>query len=247
MKYLLIPAIILLLLGIYLNRTYAYFYDFQGDHFIGNPAYPQKHLFETGEKFETKKLAILGDSLMAGTGSTRIENSMPYLIGQNMAKGQNIELYNFAQPGVGVDDVLNRQIPEATLSKPDYIILMIGTNDVHNRMSEEEFNHKFSLVLDELRSQTEASITVVNIPYIGSYEILFRPWDCVLISRLEAFNKIIATDVSGRMNIELVDLYTNSLSDFKESSDLYASDQFHPSDKGYNLWAKFISQNMNSQ
>jgi lysophospholipase L1-like esterase len=246
-KYLLIPAIIFLLLGIYLNRSYAYFYDFQGQHFIGNPAYPQRILLDSDERFETKKLTILGDSLMAGTGSTRIENSLAYLIGQNMAKGQKIELYNFAQPGVGVDDILNRQIPEATLSKPDYIILMIGTNDVHNRMSEDEFNNKFSLILDELRSQTEASITVVNIPYIGSNKILFRPWDNVLISKLEAFNKIIAADVSGKMNIELVDLYTNSLSDFKESSDLYAPDQFHPSDKGYNLWAEFISRNVNLQ
>ncbi len=244
MKYLLIPAIILLFIGIYLNRSYAYFYDYQGQHFIGNPKYQQKHLFETDKKFETKKLIVLGDSLMTGTGSTQVENSMAYLIAQGLAEGQNIELYNFAQPGVGVDDVLNRQIPEAILSKADFIILMIGTNDVHNKMSEEEFNNKFSLVLSQLRSETGANITVVNIPYIGSDKILFRPWDSVLISKLEAFNKVIAAHVSGKMNIELVDLYTNSLSDFKESSDLYATDQFHPSDKGYQLWAKYISQNI---
>jgi lysophospholipase L1-like esterase len=55
---------------------------------------------------------------------------------------------------------------------------------------------------------------------------------------------MIKEHASGKDNTILIDLYTNFSSDFVESSDLYAADQFHPSDKGYQMWAKYISQNI---
>lgn len=244
MKYFVIALLIALPL-IYLNRTYAYFYDYQGDHFIGNPTYSQTHLFNTDEKFDTKKLVILGDSLMAGTGSTQEENSMAYLIAQDLATRQNVELQNLAHPGVGINDVLDRQLPEVIKIRPDYIVLMIGTNDVHNRMGLEEFNNKVHLLIGRLLSETPAKITVVNIPYLGSERILFRPWNSLLESRIQEFNNVLSAHVSIKKNIKLVDIYSKFKNYFVESSDLYAGDEFHPSDKGYGLWANYLNENLN--
>ncbi len=241
MKYFLISAVLIL---VYLNRSYAYFYDFQGDHFIGNPSYSPTHLIQFDAKAEIKKLVVLGDSLMAGTGSTHEENSMAYLAAKNLSEGQNIEMHNFSHPGVGVDDVLIRQIPEVVKINPDYIILMIGTNDVHAKMATSEFADYYTKILGELENNTNAKITVVNIPYIGSHKILMPPWNKILNWRIGVFNKIIASSAHAH-NLNVVDLHKEFIREFSYDSDLYADDKFHPSDKGYALWAKYLNENIN--
>lgn len=241
MKYFLIAALIV---GIYLNRSYAYFYNYQGSHFIANPSYPSSHIFQKSDKFETKKLAILGDSLMSGTGSTKEENSLAYLISSNLADDQNIQMYNFSHPGVGIKDVYERQLPEALEIKPNYVIMMIGTNDVHNRMDLGDFNDTYRETINKLLNETDAKVTVINIPYIGSDKILAKPWEFVLNSQIKGFNKVIAADVSGKKEIRLVDLHSKFKEQFRESSDLYADDEFHPSDKGYAVWAEYINSQL---
>lgn len=241
MKYFAIAAVIFLL---YLNRSYAFFYDFQGDNFIGNPSYPSTHLIQTDEKAETKKLVILGDSLMAGTGSSHEENGMAYLIAKNLTQGQNIELHNFSHPGVGVDDVLVRQIPEVIEINPDYIVLMIGTNDVHNKMATSEFADYYLKILYELKNNTKAKISVINIPYIGSNKILLPPWSHVLNWRINLFNKIIKSHAT-EFGLYVINLKDEFMNKFLRPSDLYAGDEFHPSDKGYALWAEYINTKIN--
>ncbi len=223
----------------YLNRTYAYFYDFQGSHFIGNPSYSSPKLFQTSPQFQTKKLVILGDSLMAGTGSTDEKNSLAILIAQDLAKQENIELINLASPGVGIEDVFNRQLPMTFKEKPDYIILMIGINDMHNKKSEFFFRTYYGMIIHDLKNQTDAKITLINIPYLGSDKILLPPWNFIMDLQIRKFNEVISS-VGSDSNLPVMDLYSQFKSQFKKSSDLYASDQFHPSDKGYKLWGDYI-------
>lgn len=237
MKYFLVATLII---GIYLNRTYAYFYNYQGSHFIINPAYPETHLFQKADKFETKKLAVLGDSLMSGTGSTKEENSLAYLIASNLAQEQNIQMHNFSHPGVGIKDVYGRQVPEVLKLQPHYVIMMIGTNDIHNKMTLGDFDDIYRETIQKLLNETDAEVIVINIPYIGSDRILFKPWDYILDSRIKEFNKVISADLSGKQKTKLINLYAQFSDRFRKASDLYSVDQFHPSDLGYALWAEYI-------
>lgn len=242
MKYLFILAIVFILGLFYINRTYAYFYDFQGDHFIVNPFYPQT--LELGDKGESLKLVMLGDSLMAGTGSTSIENSLAYLIADSFAQDSKVTLLNYASPGVGVKNVLEHQLPKTFDQQPNYIVLMIGTNDVHNKMSANQFADYYNKILKDLTEKTKAKITVVNIPYIGSDKILFAPWNSIADLRIQEFNKIIEDEAQGKQ-IPVVDLYSEFRQQFKAASELYSEDQFHPSDRGYALWADYLNANLN--
>jgi lysophospholipase L1-like esterase len=237
--------IFLLLAGaaLYLNRSYAYFYNFQRDHFMTNPLYPPQTELKKPDSGKHIKLAVLGDSLMAGTGTTSQEKSLAFLIAQNLAQNSNVTLINLAVPGVGVEDVLDRQVPQAIEENPDYIILMIGTNDVHNKLPEPVFKNYYSQILDQLTS-TNAKISIINIPYIGSTNILYPPWDSIANSQIKKFNGDI-NDIAASKQLKVIDLYSQFESQFKDSSDLYSKDQFHPSDKGYALWANFVYENLN--
>lgn len=242
MRYLFITVTILLIGLFYLNRSYAYFYDFQGDHFIVNPFYSQS--LELGNKGEAIKLVVLGDSLMAGTGSSKPENSLGYLIASDLAKNNKVTLLNYAAPGVGVVNVLEHQVLKTLDQQPNYVVLMIGTNDVHNKMSAGQFADYYREILEELTTHSKAKITIVNIPYIGSDKILLFPWDRVANLRIREFNEIIENKAS-QYQIPVVNLYEEFRHEFRSSSDLYSEDQFHPSDKGYALWADYINANLN--
>lgn len=243
MRYLL-PALLIIGVFLYLNRSYAYFYNFQGAHFIANPGYESLHTFNAGKSKEIKKLVILGDSLMAGTGSSSQDKSLAFMLANNLAKKENIELINLAYPGVGVEDALRRQVPLAIKAKPDYIILMIGTNDVHNRMFPSVFEDNYRQVLNLLNQIPNAKITIINIPYIGSDKILLPPWDNVLNLQIKNFNLKIK-ELASQKNLKVIDIYERFKNEFNKSSTLYSDDQFHPSDKGYVLWADYINENLN--
>ncbi len=85
----------------------------------------------------------------------------------------------------------------------------------------------YSKMLDELNNKTRAEITVINIPYIGSEQILLPPWNTLLDWRMQQFNKIIQ-EVAKKRSIKVIDLYTATKNQFIKSSDLYSVDQFHP-------------------
>lgn len=243
MKYLLIFILILIPL-IYLNRSYAYFYDYQKEHFISNPNYPSPHYFNKDWGPEVKKMVVMGDSLMAGVGSSTEEGSMGYVIAKSQSQNENIALINLAFPGVGVEDVLDRQVKKAIEEKPDYVVLMIGINDIQNKKGENLFRNYYSQILQKLTTQTNAKITPVNIPYIGSDKILYPPWNTIFDLQIKKFNKIIL-ELALQNNLKVVELYPHFKKDFTKSSDFYSLDQFHPSDNGYKLWGEYIYANLN--
>lgn len=242
MRYLFL-IIILIASFFYLDRTYAHFYNFQKNHFIKNPLYPPKQELNPNDKSENKTLVILGDSLMAGTGSSNNIHSLGYLIGQNLSQGKKLTLVNLASPGVGVEDVLKNQLPKALEEKPDYLVIFIGINDIHNKKSTTFFQDSYEKILS-LADNQNTKTTIINIPYLGSNSILLPPWNTILTFRTEQFNKII-NKITEEKNFPVIDIYGHFKNDFINSSDLYSEDQFHPSDKGYALWAEFISANIN--
>lgn len=228
--------VILILIVVYLISSYAYPYEYQRNNFLPDPLYPKRQILNVDS---SKKLVILGDSLMVGVGSSDQTKALGYQVGTSVAG----KLVNLASPGSEVEDVLTDQLPEAIAEKPDFVLIMVGVNDVHNLKSSSGFADNYAKIVSALSSETSAKITLVNIPYLGSDKIVFPPWNFLLDLRTRQFNDIILKLSQGK--IKVVDLYGESKNKFQVSSDLYSKDQFHPSDKGYASWAGFIDANLN--
>lgn len=243
MRYLLIILVVLSTI-LYLNRAYAYFYDYQGDHFILNPMYPSVAEFKNQKDSEPIKIVTLGDSLMTGTGSTSQDKSLAFLIAKKLSSEKSVTLVNLSRPGVGVEDVLERQVPEAIIEKPQLIVLMIGINDVHNKVPENVFKKDYQAILDQLSVNTIAKISIVNIPLLGSSKILYFPWQIINKMETQKFNTII-DELAYSKSLKVIALNPIFNEQFKKSSELYSIDEFHPSDKGYALWADYINENLN--
>jgi lysophospholipase L1-like esterase len=227
---------------IYLNRSYAYFYDYLGSHVQDRPAITSLKTFEDQE-INRYTFVALGDSLTAGVGTKDIRDTYFYSFTHALRQSEGfIESYNLAYPGHTSNDVLKNQLPKALEKNPDFVTILIGINDIHNLVPQQKFKDNVLNIISQLKAKTHAKITVISIPYLGSNKILFPPYNFLLDAKTRQFNDILA-GISRSENLQYLDLYSKTKENFIKSSDLYSSDQFHPSAKGYQLWGQLIHEN----
>lgn len=229
--------IILIVIGIYLNRSYSYFYTFLGQKQLLPPAHQTETLIGNNLNNSISIIYVaLGDSLTEGVGVSDYKKSYPYLIAQKFTVKAHVKLINLAQAGAESLNVLSYQAPQILSLKPNIITLLIGANDIHNLKSEQEFEKNYLQIADILK-KSKAQVYVLSIPYLGSEKIVFFPYNFILDFRIKQFNNIIRK-VSTEYNFEFIDLYSIS-----KTNQFYSSDQFHPAEEGYKKWSTIFNVN----
>ncbi len=205
--------------------------------------YPTSRVvLENSQGKGTVTYVVLGDSLSSGVGAQTVEKTYPYLVAKQLAVDyQQVELVNLAVPGAVSEDVLNDQLKPALEKNPDYISLLIGINDIHNRVPLADFRQTYQTILESLESKTQAKIVVVNLPYLGSKTAMRFPFNVILATRTREFNRAIRSLVDQHNpRFVLVDLYSVT-EEARNHQDYYAKDNFHPSGEGYLFWSKTIN------
>lgn len=228
--------VILLIIGIYLNRSYAYFYNFLGSNRLSSPVSETEITIGNQSKNGTIKYVALGDSLTAGVGVSDIKMSYPYLIAQKFSLDENVTIINLSNAGDTSKNVLENQLPKVSSEKPNIITLLIGVNDIHNLVPLSEFENNYTQILSNLKN-SKAKIFVFSIPYLGSNKIVYFPYNFILDFRTKQFNSVIKK-ISTNLKIEYIDLYS-----LNKAKNFYSSDQFHPGEEGYKEWAKSFNAN----
>lgn len=223
-------------MGIYLNRSYAYFYNFLGQNHLTAPIHKTSIMIDNHSGSQTIKYVALGDSLTEGVGVSDIKSSYPYLIAQKLSSKNNVELTNLAHVGDTSSDALASQLPKALSLKPDLTTILIGVNDIHNLKSLKEFEANYTQIVSNLR-KSGAKIYVLSIPYLGSDKIVYFPYNFILDFQTKQFNNVIKK-VSTDYKVEYIDLYS-----LNKSANFYSSDQFHPGEAGYKEWLKAVNVN----
>jgi acyl-CoA thioesterase I len=233
---------------IYLNRTYANFYHNIGAHNYFNPSYVKKSLISPQNINQKIKYVALGDSLTSGIGVDSNEQTWLYLFSKNIAESKKAEvtLINLGQPSITSDQLIERFLSQAISEEPDLITIFIGINDIHNRVSPEQFEKNLDFILEKLQKETKAEIILLNLPYLGDKYSALPPYNFLLDIRTRQFNNSLKT-ISKRHSVILIDLYSKTSNQFKTDSSFYASDKFHPSKKGYLLLSQIIYANYSSK
>ncbi|KKR79642.1 MAG: hypothetical protein UU73_C0003G0308 [Candidatus Daviesbacteria bacterium GW2011_GWA1_41_61] len=231
----------------YLNFSYARIYNFIKEHKLPNPTLQQRYtlkndqnIFSGASDKDQQKYMALGDSLTSGVGSQSYEKTFPYILAQKLASGKkDMLLINLGQPGADIAEVLKFQVPEAIRENPDYLSLLIGTNDVHNFTSRDSFRNSYKVIISNLSQQTKAKIILINIPYLGTKDLIWPPHNLWLNFRIRQFNEDIA-QIAQEGNLHLEDLYTQTKK-LSSQPGFYSADLFHPSAEGYILWGQIIN------
>lgn len=171
----------------------------------------------------------LGDSAAQGLGASSTGNSYVGLIASQLAEttGKKVRTINLSKNGATVSDVLAQQIPQLEkLSgnrSPDLVTLDVGGNDVvHRTQGSDRFRNDYEAVLQAL---PPGKAVVADVPYFGG--------------RIRADERVRqANGIIGRLapqyDVPVARLYDTLKP--RQSPWIYASDFFHPNDRGYKLW-----------
>jgi lysophospholipase L1-like esterase len=186
---------------------------------------------------EVIKLVVLGDSTVQGIGATSAKTS---LAGQIAEKAANelqkpIHVRAFGKSGATTKDVIDNQI-EHIDDDVDVVVIEVGSNDVTHFTK-----------LDDVRDLTERLIVKIRKTapqaeiIIGSSGTLDSP----VFGPLRQFVKNRATKVRARQEAvcKQQDVYFMNVAkdvepEFLKTPGASASDNFHPSDIGYEIWAR---------
>jgi acyl-CoA thioesterase I len=236
-----IGLIVVALLAAYLFWAHHRIYRQIGK--MSLPASDISHEYSVGSSSpESARLTYtaIGDSLTSGVGVQNYQDSYAYRLAEDFASasGAEIDFRIQAYPGARTSDVVRDLLDLAIKNKPDIVTILLGVNDVHGFVSEAQFTKNYTEIITRLKTETKAKIYAVNIPYLGTKEMIWPPYDYYFHCQTDRFNNIIKR-LAAANNIEYIDLYTPTKDMFNNPAS-YSADLFHPSAKGYELWAQTI-------
>lgn len=233
------------IVGLYLNRSYAYIYDTIGAANLKPVNSAGQHLIINDMAITTSLTYVaLGDSLSAGAGADRTEESLPYFLVKRLAGvDQKMVMRNYSVPGFKTADLLDELLSPAIDTKPDVVTVLIGVNDIHNKVSAADFRKNYEEIISRLTRETTAKIYVINIPFIGADKMMLPPYQFYFVSKTKEFNAIIK-ELAVKYAVSYVDLYAPTVDLFKKAGSHYSADLFHPSAAGYKIWADIIYDNI---
>jgi acyl-CoA thioesterase-1 len=156
---------------------------------------------------------------------------------QRVRAGSTVK--NFCVSGAETADVLRGQLTRLDATRPTLITLGIGINDVSHGVSPEQFARNYEEIITRLKSRTDAPIVVTNIPDISTAPRVPAFLHDQVQARIRVFNERIA-EIAKRRELLLVDAHEMSREVIAAHPEFFSADGFHPSDEGYEYWAKMM-------
>ncbi len=181
------------------------------------------------------RLVMLGDSTAAGVGADTVGGTVGGQLASLLAGARrHVLLTGVAVSGSRTGD-LGPQVSRALLGHPDVAVILVGANDathlsVGSRMTRP--------LVDAVRRLRGAGVPVVvgTCPDLGGARAFLRPLRDVhaAVGRRVAAHEARAAAPAGAA---VVDIAALTGAAFRADPGCLASDLFHPSARGYALWA----------
>lgn len=189
----------------------------------------------------TETMVWLGDSTVAGVGASEPDAALPrvYAAGRD----HPVDLTVLAVSGARVADVVEDQLPRFPEGSDgqdiDTVLISIGANDAVHLTRAGDFERRYREVLDGLPAG--ADVVMLGVPDIGSVPRFAQPLRFLAGVRggtIDAVTDELA-DAPGRTYVDIAGETGPSFR--RDPGTLFASDDYHPSDAGYALWAAVVA------
>jgi len=183
------------------------------------------------------RYVALGDSYTIGTSVAHSERWPDQLV----RRVPGIELVaNLAVNGFTSGDVIDMELPRLPALRPELLTLLIGVNDVVQRVPEAVYRGNVADILDALVAHVGAGrVVVVTTPDYTVTPAGADYGDPATQSAAVRRNNAINTELADGRGIAVVDIHDLSLLAATDRS-LVANDALHPSGAQYALWVERI-------
>jgi lysophospholipase L1-like esterase len=181
----------------------------------------------------------MGDSTAVGTGVYAKEESYPYAIALRLAQqGHYVHVINTAKSGARLNELLLEQLPTLTKTTPDVISVTIGANDATHFTDLKSYEQDLVTLKNTLPQKANALLA--TSPSMSLIPALPYPYNIAVGNRCEQQNALLLK-VFGNSQVKIIDIYNHGP---LRTIDKYATDRFHPSSLGYDVWAHLFVQEL---
>jgi len=178
----------------------------------------------------------LGDSTGSGVGA-RDGGYVARLFKRLGERRPGSRLGNLCVSGSTTEDVIRGQLDRDVAENPELVTLGIGINDIGHGFTLEQFARNYEQILSTLKEKTRAPIVVTNIPDISTAPRIPVSMRNHYQQQIIQFNKKLE-EIAVHHSVTVFDVYTVTTQELPSHPEYFSSDGFHPSDKGYELWAE---------
>ena len=194
-----------------------------------------------GRTEDPLRLAVLGDSTVAGVGSPTEAESLAVLIAERIARGTDrpVAVLGYGVSGARTANVLREQLP--LLEAPvDVIVLVVGANDATHATPWLRLREDSEAMLR--RAADRASVVVLaGTPRFHANEIIPEP----LRTMVDRYSGVLRGEqrdaVAAVGQARFVDLAAEASPRFLGRPEATSPDGFHPSPIGYGFWADALA------
>jgi lysophospholipase L1-like esterase len=190
----------------------------------------------------------LGDSLSAGVGADRAEESLPWQTAAEMAVrvGRDVELICTAVPGAASVDVLTGQVPRAVsvLGEGMTAIVAVGCNDVLRLVRPSAFRVSYAAILRALAA-TGAGVVAVGVPDLGSMmAVMAQPLRALVGLAGRRLDETVR-DIAYQTGAAYVAIDSGLLGRGSgQRQATLSADGWHPNGDGYRIWARLVADHL---
>lgn len=187
----------------------------------------------------TFRFRVLGDSLAAGVGCTRVEQSIGHVLADELrAAGHRVELSVHAVPGARSAD-LAPQVRAAVAAGVDLALVVIGANDL-TRLTPPAVGAQ--LLRDAVAGLVRAGarVLVVTAPDMGVLAHVppaFRD----VVSQASRLYAAAQADAATTAGATVAQVGPEVFSRFASDERMFSADRFHPSAAGYAVIAQALT------
>ncbi len=186
----------------------------------------------------------MGDSTAAGWGAGDVASTYSHQIaGAIAAWGFRVHVVNVAVGSATAAQVRREQSAFLASVRPDLVTLSVGANDATHGTTSADFEREMRLLQADLQASSAKSVLVANVPDMFLSPALPYPLAIISGKRARNLNAILETMPRGS-KLQIVDLYQRGKLDYRRDPGLYAADLFHPSPRGYAVWAHLFEQKL---
>ncbi|MEV4145665.1 SGNH/GDSL hydrolase family protein [Amycolatopsis sp. NPDC049691] len=190
----------------------------------------------------TLRFCVLGDSLAAGVGSARPEDTLGQRLARRLrAAGHVVQLQGFGVPGARSAD-LDRQAGAALRAGVDLALIVIGANDLAGFVSPAVGARQLHDAVARL-VRAGARVLVVPAPDLGIVSRVPGPYR-ELVSAASGHYASAQAEAAIRAGGAVATAGPQLTGRFAADASLFSADRFHPSSAGYAVIADALAPHL---
>lgn len=188
---------------------------------------------------EPVRIAVLGDSTVAGVGSPTAAESLPVLIAQRLADrmGVPVDVVGFGVSGARSADVAD-QLAQVG-SGFDGVVVVIGSNDATHVTPWPDVRRQTEVALRQAAGR-DVAVVLAGTPRFSGTQIIPEP----LRTAVDRYSGVLRGEqraaVAAVPGTQFVDIAAEASPRFAGRPEATSADGFHPSPIGYGFWADAI-------